>query len=316
MSDAVITGAVVTLGACVGSFLNVVIYRLPRGSFLSLGSRSVCPACRQRIPWFDNLPVLSWLLLRGRARCCQARISVRYIAVEILTALLFLLLFVRGPHAPVIEGDQLSLVALGGFVFQAVFLALLVANTFIDLEHRILPDVLTKPGMVIGCLGGAVVPGLAGMLDAPGLPPAMASLLYSGLGLAAGVGLTLAIRIAAHAVFKKEAMGLGDVKFMGMIGAFLGFEGAVLTFFVGCLVGAVGGVVHRWLTGDPYVPFGPFLAIGAVMVLFLRQPIMEFLFTTWPEWIERSQSAPWVLSISTVLCIVLLVVLVRRGRAS
>lgn len=307
-------GAVVILGACVGSFLNVVIYRLPRGAFFSLGSRSVCPACGQRIRWFDNLPILSWMLLGRRARCCGAKISSRYLVVEALTSVLFVLLFTAAPQVAV--GGEVSDTSLARFIFQSVFLALLVACTFIDMDHRILPDALTKPGMVVGCVGGAVVPGLAGSFGTIGLPVAMDGLLFSLLGIAVGLGLTFFIRVAAQLVFRKEAMGFGDVKFMGMIGAFLGWKGAMLTFFVGCLVGAVGGMIHRWLTGDAYVPFGPFLAIGACAVLFLQQYMFDFLFTTWPEWMAVSRDAPWLLAISSALCVVLLVVLVRRGRAS
>ena len=257
--------ACILLGACVGSFLNVVIYRLPRQAFFSMGRRSVCPACSVPIRWYDNIPVISWVVLGGQARCCGAAISVRYLLVELLTAFLFGLLYSTSQYQIVVEaipvGGRFGPLALDlypgavGYLFQAAFVALLVACTFIDIDHRILPDALDKPGMVLGIVGSAVVPGLAGTFHSLELPLWINSTLYSVVGLTCGVALTWGIRIGARAVFRKEAMGFGDVKFMGMIGAFVGWEGAVMTFFLGSMFGAVGGLAHRLVTGDLYVPF-------------------------------------------------------------
>ena len=310
------------LGACVGSFLNVVIYRVPRGVFRSMGSRSHCPACQKPISAFDNIPILSWLILRGKARCCGVRIAVRYPAIEALTAVLFLALAWVAPYGPLVSSDgrEVYVIHIVAWAFQAVFVALLVAASGIDAEHRILPDVLTKPGMVLGVVGAFLAPGLAGALPSAlgtqSLSPALHSVLASLLGLAVGFFSTWGVRILAHFVFKKQAMGFGDVKFMGMIGAFTGWEGALLTFFMASLLGAVGGSIHRLVTKDAYVPFGPFLAGGALCALFAKAPLIQFIFVTWPAWQRESTWAPFVLFGAMFACLLLLVVLVRRGRAS
>ena len=169
MVDGVFLAAAILLGACLGSFLNVVIYRVPRGTFFSKGSRSRCPHCNVAIPAYHNLPVVSWVLLLGRARCCGNRISVRYPIVEALTAGLVVVLFVDVvyPLSPVADGPTAR--EWLQFGFQTWFLATLVACTFIDIDHRLLPDVLTKPAMAIGLIGALLVPGLACRLNLQGL---------------------------------------------------------------------------------------------------------------------------------------------------
>lgn len=313
----------VLVGACVGSFLNVVVHRLPQEDpqMRSLGGRSRCPRCGAQIPWRNNLPVLGWLMLRGRGRCCGQPIAKRYLAVEVLTAAAFLLLALWPPHGAVVDtAGNVSGVALLAWSFDAAFLSFLIACAFIDWDHRILPDVLTKPFMAIGALAvPLLVPGFSGRpedLDLGGLAPVPGSILVSLIGLGTGFGLTYAIRVGAHALFRKEAMGFGDVKFMGAIGAFTGWEGALLTFFLGSVVGAFGGLLHRAVTGDAYVPFGPFLAIGAALTLFAREPIVQFLFVTWPAWQRSSPLAAAVMAGLALLCMLTLVVLVRRGRGN
>lgn len=308
------------VGACVGSFLNVVIHRLPQQepAQRSLGGRSRCPHCGQGIRWFDNIPVLGWLLLRGRARCCGGRIALRYPAVELLTAALFWFLAVQAPFgAPLVsEGSALSIsvesaVAL---VLHATFLAILIASTFIDLDHFILPDALTKPGMAIGLLAGAW-PGLAGSISSdPGVSLALRTFLASLAGLLVGGGVTGTIRIVGTRLLRKEAMGLGDVKFMAMIGAFLGWKAALLTMFLGCMSGALIGGLGAIFGGAQRIPFGPYLALGAAVSLFAEQPILDFLFVTWPRWQRESALAPWLLSALALLSLFALVVLLRRGR--
>ncbi len=314
------------LGACVGSFLNVVIYRLPQEepAQRSLGGRSRCPHCGTQIVWRDNLPIVGWLLRAGKARCCGGTISVRYPLVEALTALLFLLLWLWPPHGDVVVGSSIRGIALTAWLFDAAFLSFLVANTFIDWDHRILPDALTKPFMVVGVVAATLMPGYAGWLFAasevgggPGqLAPAVAGGLASVLGLAVGFGLTWLIRYGAERVFRKPAMGFGDVKFMAAIGAFLGWKATLLTFFLGCIVCAVGGLIHRAATGDSYIPFGPFLAVGAGLSLFLGADIAVFLTKTWPEWQASSPWASAVMSGLALVGIVALLVLARRGRAN
>lgn len=268
------------LGACVGSFLNVVIYRVPKEeSIVTPGSHC---ACGQPIKWHDNIPILSWLVLRGRARCCGRKFSFRYPFVELLTAVLFTLCWLKYPPA----------VAVCGWVF----LSCLVAATFIDLDHFIIPDVFTIGLAVVGVLLSLLVPRLH--IALPGemsLVDTLRSGTASVLGLLVGSGLVLWIALIAEVILKKEAMGFGDVKFLGAIGAFCGWQGAAFAIFGGALVGSVWfAVAVAWQKitgkqspvappsetpeGEPtalafgaQVPFGPMLAIAAALYfLFFR----------------------------------------------
>jgi leader peptidase (prepilin peptidase)/N-methyltransferase len=217
-------------GACVGSFLNVVIYRVPKGeSVVFPGSHC---GCGRPIAWHDNIPMLSWLLLRGRARCCGRPFSFRYPAVELLTAVLFLVCWLRYP----------PLVAVVG----ALFIACLVAATFIDLDHFIIPDVFTIGLALAGVALSAAVPALHGQTQGTAGENAVAAGLVSLRGLLVGSGLVLWISMLAEAVLRKEAMGFGDVKFVGAIGAFCGWEGAVFAMFGGACVGTVW-ITLAWL---------------------------------------------------------------------
>lgn len=263
-------------GAIVGSFLNVVIYRLPLGkSIVRPGSRC---ACGQPIRWFDNLPVLSWFILRGRARCCGRPYAFRYPFVELLTAALFLACSLLFPP--------------GKAVLGMLFLAVLVCSTFIDLDHMIIPDVFTIGAGVAGVVLSFLIPALHGQATDLFLLGSIRSGLTSLQGLLIGSGLVLWIALVAEAVLRKEAMGFGDVKFVGMIGAFCGWQGAAFSVFGGAIVGTVWFGVASALQkilgrrtaaapraetaeGEPtdlafgaQVPFGPMLAIaGAIYFL-------------------------------------------------
>lgn len=260
-------------GACVGSFLNVVIYRLPKEESI-VSPRSHC-GCGQPIAWYDNIPILSWLALRGRARCCGRKFSARYPAVELLTALLFLACSLRLSPA----------VALCG----TVFLSALVAATFIDLDHFIIPDVFTLGLGVVGVALSFCVPALHGQHSDFFLIDSVRGGFASILGMLVGSGLVLWIALLAEAVLKKEAMGFGDVKFVGAIGAFCGWQGAVFSVFGGAVVGTLWfAIALVWekisgrraavappsetAAGEPtelalgaHVPFGPMLAIAAAL---------------------------------------------------
>jgi leader peptidase (prepilin peptidase)/N-methyltransferase len=266
-------------GACVGSFLNVVIYRLPKGeSIVRPGSHC---ACGRPIAWQDNIPIVSWLALRGRARCCGRAFSLRYPFVELLMALTFTACWLRLPPA----------VAVCGWLF----LSCLLAATFIDLDHFIIPEVFT-----IGlALGGVVLAGAVPSLHGHGggyfLLDSTRSVAAAVHGVLVGSGVVLWIALLAEAVLKKEAMGFGDVKFVGAIGAFCGWQGAVFAVFGGALVGTVWfATAWAWQKatgrtapvappaespeGEPvplgfgaHVPFGPMLAIaGGLYFLFFR----------------------------------------------
>ncbi len=260
------------LGAIIGSFLNVCIYRIPaEKSIVTPGSRC---ACGKPIAWFDNLPILSWFILRGRARCCGRPYSFRYVFVELLTGLLFLACWWLYPPS----------VAVCGWVLVSA----LVAATFIDLDHFIIPDRFTIGLGLAGVALSLFVPALHG--EASGLP--FFAMVRSGgdavLGMLIGAGLVVWIAVLGEAALKKEAMGFGDVKLVGAIGAFTGWQGAVFAVFGGAVVGTVWVALAFLLQkisgkktavapptetaeGQPaelgfgaQVPFGPMLAIAGL----------------------------------------------------
>ncbi|HEX6811079.1 MAG TPA: prepilin peptidase [Planctomycetota bacterium] len=318
--DTVFTVGVALLGACVGSFLNVVIWRLQQEDpkRRSLGGRSHCPRCGALIRWFDNVPVLSWVVLRARARCCGGPISVRYPVVELLTAGLFWVLVTWPPSGPVlqVQGAEFSVDAerAAAMLLHAVFLSLLVALSFIDFDTQLLPDVLTKPGMAIGLLGG-LWPGIAGVIsNDPMTSHAFRTLLASGAGLGTGWAITWSIRAIGTRVFRKEAMGFGDVKLMMMIGAFLGWKAALLTMFLGCVSGSIAGGIGLCLGRGSRIPFGPYLALGAVIAMFFEQRILDVLFVEWPDWQRANPNAQLILSAIAFLCLFGLFAILKRRR--
>ena len=214
------------------------------------------------------------------------------------------------------NGFVLDTVAAGAFALHAVFLSLLVALSFIDFDTQLLPDVLTKPGIVLGIAAG-LWPGLAGVVsDDPTTARAMRQVLASLAGMLVGGGSTWAIRAVGSALFRREAMGFGDVKLMAMIGAFLGWQAALLSMFLGCVLGAAVGGLGAAFGRGTVIPFGPYLAAGALVAMFWRAVIVTALFTTWPDWASRNPGAQWlVVGVSLVLMLALLV-LVRRARRS
>ncbi len=239
------------LGLIVGSFLNVVIHRLPRGLSV-VTPRSRCPACETPIPARLNVPVVSWLMLRGRCASCGAPISPRYPAVEAATALLFV-------AAGRLDGPTIDL------PFHLAFIAALVAVALIDLDFQIIPNELSIGGLVVGLAHAAIAGGLGDAL----------------VGAALGSGTLWGIGALYFAVRKVEGMGGGDVKLAAMLGAFLGWKGILLTIFFSSFVGAVAGVLIMRLRGSggqTRVPFGTFLAPAAILVLFLGDPILDVYF--------------------------------------
>ena len=210
-------------GACVGSFLNVCMYRIPAGQSV-VTPRSHC-ACGALIHWYDNLPILSWFILRGRARCCGRHFSFRYPCIEALTALLFTACWWSFPPAKALCGMLLC--------------AALIAATFIDLDHMVIPDVFTLGLGLAGLALSCVLPSLHGQQHELFFVASLRSGIDSVIGLLVGSGLVLWIALPAEAVLKKEAMGLGDVKFVGAIGAFVGWQGAVFAVFGGAIIGTL-----------------------------------------------------------------------------
>jgi len=231
------------LGLIVGSYLNVVIYRVPLG-LSTVTPRSRCPGCGAGIGARDNVPVLSYLLLRGRCRSCGTKISWRYPAIEAVTALLFVACVER-------FGITLETPA------AMLFCCLMVALAMIDADHMILPDRITWPGIAVG---------IAVQLWAPlaGLVPAIAGALL-------GAGLLLAVWGGWYLLRREEGMGLGDVKMLAMVGAFLGWKGVLVTIFFGALAGSIAGLaLMRWGSLDmrSKLPFGTCLALGGLLALF------------------------------------------------
>jgi len=275
-SPALFIGTCLLFGLLVGSFLNVVIYRMPlEKSVVTPGSHCACGA---PIKWYDNIPVLSWFILRGKARCCGRPYSFRYAFVELLTAALFLTSWLMFPPAK----------ALCGMLFVSCMLCAL----FIDLDHMIIPDTFTIGLGVAGVALSVFVPSLHNQDTGVFFIDALRSGMISVQGLLIGSGLVLWIALIAEVLLRKEAMGFGDVKFVGAIGAFAGWQGAVFSIFGGAVVGTIWiGLALLWkkLFGDRVrvapraetaegqpaelglgvqIPFGPMLAIGGLLHFF------------------------------------------------
>ena len=230
-------------GMVFGSFLNVVVHRLPRGmSLLRPGSH--CPACGTPVRWFDNVPVLSYLLLGGRCRACRVAISPRYPLVELASGALTVAVVAR--FGLTLSGLEAMLLVM-----------LLLPLAFIDLEHHLLPDVLTLPGIAVG-LAGSLAGGLVPLFDA-------------ATGAAVGAAVPYAVIVIYRWLRGAEGMGLGDVKLLAMIGAFLGWRGVLLTLGLAATAGALLGLTLIALgrgRRDTELPFGTFLAFAAMIVLF------------------------------------------------
>ena len=239
------------VGALVGSFLNVCIYRLPRGLSVVWPS-SQCPACAAPIAPYDNVPVLSYVLLRGRCRRCRGGISLRYPVIELINAVGYVVIVWQFGVTP-------------QSVVYAVLFSTFVVVAGIDLSHQIIPDVITLPGILLGLVAAATV-----------LPTGF---LNGLMGLLVGGGILWGLAWLSPYVFGKEGMGGGDIKLMAMIGAFLGWKTTLLTIMLGAVLGSVVGlalIATKVIRRDDYVPFGPFLVFGAVLSLFFQHEIVTW----------------------------------------
>lgn len=247
---------VFALGASVGSFINVVVYRLPAGlSILFPGSR--CPNCLHKLGKRENVPVLGWLWLKGRCRHCKKAISIRYPVVELATGLLFLLVFWQ---------FQVSIQTLSYWTFCSWLLAL----SIIDLDTMTLPNVLTKSGLVAG---------LVFQIISSTSPVAAVNNLISGvIGAVLGIWLFDTITLLGSITLGQAAMGGGDAKLAAMLGAWLGWKYLLLAGFLACALGAVvggGAIALGWLSRRQPIPFGPFLALGAAITLIKGEAILS-----------------------------------------
>ena len=237
-------------GSAVGSFLNVLIYRLPR-QISVIAPHSFCPSCKKPIKWHENIPVLSFALLGGKCSGCHTPISIRYPVVEILTGLLFVYAFSR--YALSYE-----------FFFIIFFLCALTVIAFIDFSFQVIPDIISMPGMIVGIIFQII----------------KGEFLVGLVGLLFGGGLILLIRVVGGKGYKKEVMGLGDVYLTAMIGAFVGFPLIIPAIFIAALVGAVLGVIFIVSTHqsrESPIPFGPFLALGGIAVIILQTQVYRLL---------------------------------------
>jgi leader peptidase (prepilin peptidase)/N-methyltransferase len=242
---------ILAMGLAVGSFLNVCIYRIPEGESIFFPG-SHCPKCGKKIKFYDNIPVLSFILLKGKCRFCKSQISIQYPLVELLTTILFL-------GAYLWQGLSL------GFLSTIILGCLLIVVFFVDLKHRIIPDVITIPGIFIG-LGFALITPQIKILD-------------SFLGLIIGGGVFYLLAILGELLFKKESMGGGDIKLAAMLGAFLGWQKLFLIFFLSALLGSIIGVLAMQLSSKVKehrtIPFGPFLALASFAALFWGEKIIK-----------------------------------------
>ncbi len=239
-------------GAAVGSFLNVCIFRIPaKESIVKPLSR--CPHCQHPIRFYDNIPIISFLILRARCRDCGGKISWRYPLVELITALFSLLLFIK-------FGVTLQFLAF--FVFTAV----LIVISFIDLDHQIIPDILSLPGIPIFFLSAIFIVKI----------PWREALI----GLLVGGGTLLCIALVYYFITKREGMGMGDVKLLAMIGAFFGWKSLIFILLIGSFAGAVVGIAAMVIQKKDTkyaVPFGPFLSAAAVAYIFWGQAFASML---------------------------------------
>ncbi len=257
LSGTLVTILVFLFGTCIGSFLNVCIHRIPRKeSIVFMGS--ACPSCRKNIAFHDNIPLLSYLVLGGRCRNCGNPISTRYPVVEALTGLVFVVLY-------------LKFGLTGSFLVYSIFSSALIVVAFIDFSLKIIPDVITLPGIVAGVVARSLVADTmwTGLVD-------------SLLGVVAGGGVLVAVAWLYLLATGREGMGGGDVKLLAMIGAFTGWKGVVVTLIGGAFVGSVVGMVLIAAYGrdSKYaVPFGPFLAGGALFHLLYGREFMEWYLT-------------------------------------
>jgi leader peptidase (prepilin peptidase)/N-methyltransferase len=258
MFEFVIVVFVFLLGLCIGSFLNVCIYRMGREeSVVRPGSH--CPACKKPIRPKDNIPLLSYIFLKGRCRDCGVKISFRYFFIEFLTGMVFLMLYSYFGLRPLT------------FVY-CLFVCGLIVATFVDFDFRIIPDEISVGGVVVGILASFIFPGMHRMATH------LLGLRESLLGVLVGGGILWVLGCIGDFIFKKESMGGGDVKLLAMIGAFLGWQSALLCLPLASVIGAVVGIIAKIRTGESVIAFGPYLSMGAFISLFWADKIIGTFF--------------------------------------
>ncbi len=239
------------LGTCIGSFLNVCIFRIPMGKSVAFPPSS-CMNCGHKISWWENIPILSYIILRARCRKCSSPISIQYPFVEFLTGGLASLLFQKFGLTP-------------QFFIYFFFVGSLIVIAFIDLEHQIIPDIISLPGIAAGLVASLFIPEV--------------SIVDSAAGIFLGGGTLLAVAWGYYLLTKREGMGGGDVKLLAMIGAFLGWKSIPVVIFLSAAAGSIIGLAIVALNRGnrrSAIPYGPFLAAGAVAYLFAGERIVQW----------------------------------------
>jgi len=251
MTELVLYVYVFIFGLCIGSFLNVCIYRLPEGIFFKK-QRSECPACGKMIRFYDNIPVLSYLILRGRCRYCKATISIRYPLVELITGVSAVSTYMK--FGLTLEG-----------LIYFVFIAVLIVVIYIDIDHQIIPDIITKPGIPIGFIASFFLTSM--------------TMKASVLGIIAGGGSLLSVAWIYRLITKREGMGGGDIKLLAMIGGLIGWKGVIFTIYTASVAGTIVGLPMILLKNKNFrfkIPFGPFLSMGAISYIFFGEAVINW----------------------------------------
>ncbi len=246
---------VLIYGLCIGSFLNVCIFRIPE-SLSIIKPRSSCPKCKTPIKSYDNIPVLSYIFLRGKCRTCKIPISPRYPLTEFFTGMMWVFTYMK-------FGFSIE------FFIYVIFISVLIVITFIDLDHQIIPDIISLPGIPIFFIAALIIPS-ASLLDA---------FITSIVGILAGGGSLLFVAWSYELITKNEGMGGGDIKLLAMIGALIGIKGVLFTIFASSAIGTIIGLCVMVATRNNMklaIPFGPFLATGAVLYLFFGQQVIHW----------------------------------------
>lgn len=256
MLDITMSVFIFLLGISIGSFLNVCIYRMGREQSV-VRPASHCPNCKKPIQWRDNIPLLSYILLKGRCRDCGQKISSRYFFVELLTGLIFLAIYQRFGLTPK---------SFGYFIFVSA----LIVSTFVDFDFQIIPDEISLGGIAVAILWSFIFPALQ---NAPGH---LLGLRQSLLGVLVGGGALWILGCVGDFIFKKESMGGGDVKLLAMIGAFMGWQTALLCLPIASVIGAVVGIGVKIKTKESIIAFGPYLSLGALVSMFWASKIIGF----------------------------------------
>ena len=238
------------IGACIGSFLNVCIYRIPENNSI-ITPGSFCPACKKGIPFYCNIPVLSYLFLKGRCKFCHEPISIRYPLIEILAGMFAVVLFYKFGIGQVM-------------IYWFIFTSVLITISFIDIDHQIIPDVISLPGILVFASSFYFLPEM--------------TLKNTLLGIVAGGGSLYAVAFLYYLLKKQEGMGGGDIKLLAMIGAAIGIKGVFFTIFAGSLFGTFFGLLIMIYTkiadSKLKIPFGPFLSMGAILYIFFGEQLI------------------------------------------